>query len=366
MIQRVQQPRLVSPQRAFTLIELLVVVAIIALLISILLPSLNGAREQAKLTKCLANMRSMGEAATTILAERGRFPIATDELGVQSADPGRNRYAYAANGEILAWPVALARGSAIPLNNNWDWGVRAVTMKQTKAKLDVLNQKQRLEWLVCPSDPVKISSAYYPRNKGGGNNSLIGSGDPANPTTSASEMSYWGYLSYALNEDVCGAEVQLNSASQSLAPGCWRAIVDSNGGCVECRGQKNYPGTTPCGNKNFGRRLRGELDKVYQPGDVGLIFEAGPDSDDNVNDQYVASLILSAGETGGPYLADMQNTDEFKERIPTLRHPKRAINVLYADMHGGTARPTKFNAQGIPTDYSPRVRVSPYMPAECN
>ncbi len=48
---------------AFTLIELLVVVAIIGLLVSILLPSLREAREQAKTAKCLNNMKSIGLAA---------------------------------------------------------------------------------------------------------------------------------------------------------------------------------------------------------------------------------------------------------------------------------------------------------------
>jgi len=46
----------------FTLIELLVVVAIIAVLIAILLPALSKARESAKSTVCLSNMRQMGMA----------------------------------------------------------------------------------------------------------------------------------------------------------------------------------------------------------------------------------------------------------------------------------------------------------------
>jgi prepilin-type N-terminal cleavage/methylation domain-containing protein len=56
-------------QTGFTLIELLVVVAIIALLISILLPALSRAKEQARVAVCGSNLRSIGVAALTYRGE---------------------------------------------------------------------------------------------------------------------------------------------------------------------------------------------------------------------------------------------------------------------------------------------------------
>ena len=84
--------RLLAPRRGLTLIELLVVIAIVGLLVALLLPAIQAARESARRTHCLNNLAQIGVALAYYADVHCRLPPASTsdvDFGVWSyaADP---------------------------------------------------------------------------------------------------------------------------------------------------------------------------------------------------------------------------------------------------------------------------------------
>ena len=100
----------------FTLIELLVVVAIIALLISILLPALSEAKKRAQETVCGSNMRQMGLALRHYLDDNNGFY------------PGDHLETGGRNGSWIAWAPRIRKYLDGQMNVYWcpstDIGIR--------------------------------------------------------------------------------------------------------------------------------------------------------------------------------------------------------------------------------------------------
>jgi prepilin-type N-terminal cleavage/methylation domain-containing protein/prepilin-type processing-associated H-X9-DG protein len=80
-------------RRAFSLVELMVVVGIIAIMIGLLLPALNGARAKAKSVACKSNLRQLGVMLQTYVNENNGwlFPVGPDGPDGQPTTLGTNK-----------------------------------------------------------------------------------------------------------------------------------------------------------------------------------------------------------------------------------------------------------------------------------
>jgi len=102
--------------RGFTLIELLVVVAIIALLISILLPSLARARKQAKRSVCASNLHQIGLAMPAYLQDNDDwYPACSDNpADFDQVDEDGDPVVY---NMVWLWVWRQTTGLTIPIRN---------------------------------------------------------------------------------------------------------------------------------------------------------------------------------------------------------------------------------------------------------
>jgi prepilin-type N-terminal cleavage/methylation domain-containing protein len=135
-----------APRRGFTLIELLVVIAIIAVLIALLLPAVQQAREAARRSQCLNNLRQIGLALHNYHDTHGVFP--SGWIGV---DPATGRD-YVHGGSGFGWATMIL--PQLEQKNLYDrFDFRKSISDATGSPSNKSSLATKLPVFACPSDP---------------------------------------------------------------------------------------------------------------------------------------------------------------------------------------------------------------------
>ena len=126
---------------SFTLVELLVVITIIGVLVALLLPAVQSAREAARRTTCLNNIRQLTLAALSYHAMKGRFPT-----GLITVDADAGNFAGGTN----LWVEMLPYVEEANVKMKWDYD----DYRNNIAGGYRATSAQVVPLLVCPSDPL--------------------------------------------------------------------------------------------------------------------------------------------------------------------------------------------------------------------
>ncbi len=149
------------PQHGFTLVELLVVIAIIGILIALLLPAVQAAREAARRTQCTNNLRQLALAAHNYHTAHATFP------------PGLNQFEFNASPRYRGTSLfvfLLPYLEQTSLGDRWDYRQPVMNLQGGREALAATV----VSAFVCPSDripenPVAKGSDYHAVGSYGGN-----------------------------------------------------------------------------------------------------------------------------------------------------------------------------------------------------
>jgi prepilin-type N-terminal cleavage/methylation domain-containing protein/prepilin-type processing-associated H-X9-DG protein len=132
--------------RGFTLVELLVVIAIIGVLVALLLPAVQAAREAARRSQCVSQMKQMGLAVLHYEDAKGELPPAYSHISVENGTP--TSFNHGLVPFILPFMEQNALAQRYDMNANWNYKDPA---KPGASNSDV--QQTPIPVLQCPSVP---------------------------------------------------------------------------------------------------------------------------------------------------------------------------------------------------------------------
>jgi prepilin-type N-terminal cleavage/methylation domain-containing protein len=171
-----------TAKKAFTLVELLVVISVIAMLSAILLPAVNSAREAARQSTCLNNMRQLGTAAQNYQASKSKLPDYMSKL-IPGSMPGTPESEWANTYVYQLLPFIEKNQIKDVIGDMINDGALSVSVPDITANASI-QQNYLSDWyiklLVCPSDPKTtndVGPISYVPNGGMSDANLSGASD---------------------------------------------------------------------------------------------------------------------------------------------------------------------------------------------
>lgn len=133
--------------RGFTLVELLVVIAIIGVLVALLLPAVQSAREAARRIQCGNNLRNLALAVLNFHDARGHFPVPSS-LRPNSTDTALQDSRLFSNWAVDTLPYFEQQN----LYDQFQISVNASSLKRITDAENEVPRSTELSLMLCPSD----------------------------------------------------------------------------------------------------------------------------------------------------------------------------------------------------------------------